>query len=209
MVKKLSVGECLSFGWNVFKKRPWFFIGVIFTIGIIQLVLGALQNTFFGFILSFIASTLMYCGILKLFLTAHDDVHKASFSDLWNPKPFFKYLGVSLLLAIILGIGFIALIIPGIILMLVFFLAGYLVVDKNLNPVAALKESARMTRGNRWNLFLLVLAMIVLFILGMIPLLLGLLVVAPVLALAGIHAYRVLSAQESVPMTASPAPETA
>ncbi len=196
MTTKLSVRECLSFGWNTFKVRPWFFIGVVLIVGIIQLVLGSLQNEtmgVLGFVLSFVISTFVYCGILKLFLTAHDDVHKASFNDLWNPVPFLRYLGVSVLLAIILGIGFVLLIIPGIILMLVFFFSGYLVIDTNIGPVASLKESARLTKGNRWKLFLLVLAMTLLFILGMIPVFLGLLVTAPVIAIAGIHAYRTLS----------------
>jgi uncharacterized membrane protein len=204
MTSTLSVKECFSFGWNTFKKRPWFFVGVIVLLFVIQSVIGALQNAlpgFLGFLLSLITSTLLYAGMLNLFLKAHEDVASAHYQDLWHPKPFLNYLGLSILLMLIVGVGLILLIIPGIILALMFFAAGYLVIDRHLTPINALKESARITKGNLWKLFFFFLASAGLSILGMLPLFLGLLVVAPVIALASVHAYRTLAhaAGEMVP----------
>jgi uncharacterized membrane protein len=196
MTSSLSVKESLMFGWNVFKKRPWFFVGVVLILMVLQWVIGALQNSLpgvIGFIVSLLLSTLLYCGVLHLFLKAHDAVESARLKDLWYPKPFLNYLGVSLLLMIIVGIGFILLIIPGIIVALMLFAAGYLVIDRDMKPIAALKESMRVTKGNLWKLLLLGLSIALLTIIGMLPLFLGLLVVAPVAALAGVHAYRTLA----------------
>ncbi len=192
----ISVKESLLFGWNTFKSRPWFFVGVILLLFVIQMLVSALQNAlpgFLGFVISLVASTLLYSGILHLFLKAHDDVASARYHDLWYPKPFLNYFGVSLLLMVIVGIGFLLLIIPGIILGLMFFAAGYLVIDRGLNPIEALKESARITKGSRVKLLLLFLAMAALSILAMLPLFLGFLVVGPIVALAGVHAYRTLA----------------
>ncbi|HYD93092.1 MAG TPA: DUF975 family protein [Candidatus Paceibacterota bacterium] len=194
MSNTLSVKECLKTGWQLFKARPWFYVGITLLVTVIQMVISGLQAATpepIATLISFVFSTLLYAGILNFYLRAHEGAGKVG--DLWNPKPFWSYLGVSLLLLLIVGIGFLLLIVPGLILAMMFFFAGYLVVDRGLNPIAALKESYRLTKGNRWKLFLLTLAVAGLAILGMIPLLLGLLIVVPVTGLASVHAYRTLS----------------
>lgn len=199
----LLVRDSIKYGWNTFKSRPWFFVGTALVIGIVQVVLSNIQKElpmFIGVLISVIGSTLLYCGVLNLYLRSHDDAKAARYSDLWNPKPFWKYLGISILLGLIVGIGLILLIVPGIILALVFFLSGYLVIDKGLNPIRALKESARLTKGNRWKLFLLLLAAILIMIIGFIALFVGILVAAPVVAIASVHAYRVLSGAAAAPV---------
>jgi uncharacterized membrane protein len=196
MTNKINVKECLKVGWTIFKSRPWFFIGVFLLVGLIQTAIGGIQQElpdFIGFLVSLLISTLLYCGIMNLFLVAHDNAQKASFSDLWNPKPFLNYLILSVFLAIIIGIGLVLLIAPGVFAMLVFFLSGYLVIDKGMTPVKALKESMRLTKGSRGNILLLFLAIIGLTIVGMIPFFLGLFVVGPVVILASIHAYKILA----------------
>ena len=66
------------------------------------------------------------------------------------------------------GIGFIVVFIPMILLGIMFSQAVILVVDRGMGSVEALRQSIRITRGNRWTLFLLgvVLAFIVLAFIG-------------------------------------------
>lgn len=197
-----SIRECLSFGWNTFKDRPLTYIAATLIVGVIQTVTSGIQQgmsePFLGFLVSLVVSTLLYCGILHFFIKAHDAPKEVQLRDLWYPKAFLRYLLLSLLLGVIVGIGLVLLIVPGVILALVFFCAGYLVIDKGMQPLAALRKSAAITRGSRYRLFLLVIVMLLLFIVGMLPLFLGLLVVAPVIALAGVHAYRALLLKEGV-----------
>lgn len=211
MTTTLSVKDCLSFGWRTFKTRPWFFVGTFLIYALVQILLSMVQKDMPGivsFLLSLIVSTLLYIGLITIYLKAHTSVTAPRFSDFWRPAPFWRYLGSSLLLAIIVIVGLILLIVPGIYAALAFAFIGYLVVDKGLNPIAALKESARLTKGNRFKLFLLGLAVLGLSILGMIPLFLGLLVVGPVSMLAGVHAYRTLEgASTAAPAPAIPSPE--
>lgn len=200
----LSVRECFKAGWRSFAARPWFFVGVTLLVAALQSAIGLLQENLggvLGFALSLFLSTLLCVGILTLFLKAHEDPASAALSDLWNPGPFWRYLGLSILLALIVGLGLILLIIPGILFALMFFAAAYLVVDRGQNPIDALKESVRLTRGSRVKLFLLFLASAVISLIAALPFLLGLLVVAPVVAMAGVHAYRTLAhaAAEIVP----------
>ena len=58
-----------------------------------------------------------------------------------------------------------------------------------------------------WKLFLLGCAVLLLAIVGMIPLLLGLFVVAPVAMLASIHAYRKLTGSDVTLVPDEPQPE--
>lgn len=204
----LSVKESLAFGWNTFKARPWFFVGTFALYAVIQIMLSVVQNYlpgFVSFLLSMIASTLLYIGLITIYLKAHADPKSPEFSDFWRPELFWRYLAASIILAVIVMVGFILLIVPGIFLALAFAFTGYLVVDKGMNPVAALKESARITKGNRWKLLLLGVVLIVLTFLGALPFFLGLLVIGPISMLAGIHAYRVLekAAETPAPATAS------
>ena len=65
--------------------------------------------------------------------------------------------------------------IPGIIASLGLGFATYLVVDRGMQPVASLKESWRITKGNKWRIFLLGLALTGVNILGALALVVGLL----------------------------------
>ena len=89
-------------------------------------------------------------------------------------------------------VGFILLIIPAFIFAVMFSMATYLVIDKNLSPVEAMKESRRITNGHKWDLVVLSLLLLLVNILGLLALVVGLLVSLPVSSLAVAHAYRTL-----------------
>lgn len=198
----IAIGECISFGWTTFKKRPWFFIqaalvivGVYLVLGIVAAIVGLNAKEVgdaLGDGLSSIAGVFTGIGTIALYLKAHDDVASARIKDLWHPELFIKYLLASILMGLIVFVGFLLLIVPGIIFSLMLAFTLYLVVDRNLGPINALKESRRLTRGNRWSLALLGLALVFLNIVGLVALGIGLFVTVPVSGLAMVHAYRTL-----------------
>ena len=198
--------------WEIFKKRPWFLMGAVLLSGIIMNVISQVatsigQNSgdvgaFAAFIVSFAVSSLYGLGLIAFFLKAHDDVTSVKLMDLWHPVGFWRYVGATIALMIIVGLGFVLLIVPGIILAVMLYFTTYLVVDKGMGPIDALKESARITKGNRWNLFLLMLLSIVIVLLGVICFFVGIFVAIPVTLLAIVIAYRKL---ESAAGALSPA----
>lgn len=217
----LSIKECIRFGWNTFKKRPWLLIGALALGIIVEGVTSILEentdpNGVVGIVvllISLLISMLYAVGQTHFFLKAHDNVTEVRFKDLWHPKPFLHFLGTSILLWLFIGLPYLALvflnvpevvlillIIPALIVSLVFGFAFYLVVDRDLHAIAALKESAHLTRGHRKQLFLLLLAVIGLNIVGLVALIIGLFVTIPVTVLAMMHAYRTLSGAE-LPVT--------
>ena len=73
----------------------------------------------------------------------------------------------------IVGIGFIFLVIPGIIFLCRLAFIPYLVMDKNMDPVAAVEKSWAMTRGHGWKIFGMGLLAILVAILGLLCLIVG------------------------------------
>jgi uncharacterized membrane protein len=207
----ISVGECLSFGWATFKKRPWLLIAAPFVAGIAAgiasgIIMGILGIIIKGgmvklvsFIVSLAVNTLSTLGILSVYLKAHDDAGSVGFRDLWHPESYWKLLGTIVLMDMILLIGFVLLIVPGIILSVALGFSSLLVIDKGLVPIAALKESARLTRGHRWDLFVLAVAVVGLNLVGLLALVIGLFITAPVSTIAMVHAFRTL--QKNAPAT--------
>ncbi len=92
---------------------------------------------------------------------------------------FDNYLNVvlaNLLVSAIIGIGFILLVVPGVILACRLAFVRYLVMDKKMEPVEAVEESWRMTRGHANSIFFMgllafgiVIAGAICFGVGIIP----------------------------------------
>jgi uncharacterized membrane protein len=200
-----SSHSCVSFGWETFKKRPWFFVGASVVIALVYICASALTSaidallggsakapTLLGSLADYGLSTLISMGVTAFYLAAHDSAETADLTQLWRPHPFWKYVGASILVGLVIVAGFILLIVPGIILMLMLMFTTFIVIDRGLGPLDAMKESNNITHGHKWPLlgFLCILALI--NIAGAIALLVGLLVTIPVTSLAFTHAYRVL-----------------
>jgi Predicted integral membrane protein len=208
-MKTLSIKECLTFGWGTFRTRAWFFMSATALLFIASMVYGELSSfskadhTFIGFVAGIIAlvlSLLIYMSQVSFSLHAHDAPGTVRLNALWTLRPFWTFMGTALLVWIITMIGFVLLIVPGVIAMVFLSFATYIAVDTGAKPIDALKRSIALTKGNRWKLFLLLLACIGIDILGALALLVGLLVSVPITLLAMAHAYRVLrNGQEEVP----------
>jgi hypothetical protein len=63
----------------------------------------------------------------------------------------------TLALLFLVLLGFVALILPGLVILLMLCVALPAFIPENLSPIAALKRSRELTRGNRWRLLGLVL----------------------------------------------------
>ena len=114
-----------------------------------------------------------------------------------NFMTYVKYLGGSIVVAILVLLGMILLIVPGIIIALVLSFALYAIVDQKVGVFESLSVSNKMTTGHKWQLFLMVLATIGINILGALALLIGLLVTVPLTYLVWARTYDILLNGES------------
>lgn len=202
---EFSTGSALRFGWETFKKRPWFFVGstvvILLASGLIDAFSSAIdaavggsaeEPSVIGMVVNLGLGTLLGMGATAFYLAAHDNPDTVDLSALWHPQPFWKYLGGSILYALTIVVGLVLLIVPGIIFALMFMFTTFIVIDRGLGPVDAMSESHRLTRGHKWQLFGFLLLLLLINVLGLIALVVGLLVSIPVSTLAFVHAYRVL-----------------
>lgn len=100
------------------------------------------------------------------------DGGKPTFGEAWSMgKPhFMRVLSVTLVSGLAVVLGFFALVIPGVLLLLGLFVTGPAAVDKNLGVGDSFRESMRLTKGKwLWLLGLLVVVMLVSSMLSIIP----------------------------------------
>jgi uncharacterized membrane protein len=91
-------------------------------------------------------------GLVRIALDIHDR-GTSSVSRLFSGGSLvLKAMVVMGLYWIMMVFGFMCFIIPGVIAMVAFSLAMYVLVDKQCGPIEALKESARLTKGSRMHL---------------------------------------------------------
>ena len=86
----------------------------------------------------------------------------AAFGNYWNA------VLANLLVAVIVIVGFILIIVPGIIFACKLAFTPYLVVDRKMGVIEAVKTSWRMTNGHAWKVFLIGLLAIPISIAGLI-----------------------------------------
>jgi uncharacterized membrane protein len=197
-MKQFSIGEALSFGWESWKSNALLWIGVLIVAGIIDSLPQIPSQTMsdrpavalVAALVGIFLSTLVQIGLTKISLS-FVDTGRAEFADLFNGYPVFvSYLIASLIFAVMLALGIILLVVPGIIVAVVFVFYSYVIVDRGMGPIEALQRSMELTRGVRMDLFLFGLASLGLNLLGMIPCFLGLFVTAPMTMMAAAYIYR-------------------
>ena len=207
-MNQFSATDSLRRGWKLFKERGWFLIGMTALMLVFSWIVAAFAGFFgerdfggfIGAVLNIALSTLLSMGFTALMIRSYDSLESAEVNDLWHPRPFLKFLAGELLVGLIVIAGLFLLVVPGIIFMLMFLFVPYLIIDKEIGPIEAMKESARITRGYKWELFLLVLLVFVLNVFGTLALLVGLLVSIPVTTLALVHTYRTLELKAGQPI---------
>jgi uncharacterized membrane protein len=218
-METFKVGSAIRYGWETFKKRPWFLIGVVVVYGIVSWVIqfaGDLasrpigHNTFssgaVAFVIQELLAVFLAMGMMSFLLKAYDNIETVQISDLWHPDEYWQYLIYTVLLGIVVVGGLILLIVPGIIFSIMFMFSGYLIVERKLSAIDAMKESARITKGHKGDLFLLMIASMGVVLLGLICLIVGVVVAFPVIMLAQVWAYRTLSHAAGTEVAAAPAP---
>lgn len=202
-----SIKEALTFGWTTFKKDPWFYVGVTAALAVFSITIEVLTGQghgFFaliGFVIGLAASTVVTIAYARLALSSHDGEH-VGWDGLWAPQHFWRSLGATILQMIIIVVGLVLLIVPGLIAIVALFFTQLAVVDKALNPVAALKESYRLTKGHWLRIWLFMLCLAILNIVGLALLLVGLLVTIPVSLLAIVFVYRKMNLSQTIAVVA-------
>ena len=114
-----------------------------------------------------------------------------AFHNYWNA------VLANILVGVIVGVGFVLLIIPGIIFACKLAFTPYLVVDRKMEVIEAVKESWRMTSGHAWKVFGMGLVSIPIGIAGLLCFGVGIIIAIMWISLAFASLYHAVSLSEA------------
>ena len=197
--RDFEIGVALGFAWDRFTGNLGLLALAALVVFLVNMLLSALGrdgSSLGGFVfsvISFFVSQLIAMGWVRISLNVVDG-KPASVGDLWARLDLLlPYAIASFLFSIMVGVGLVLLVIPGIYLALTFSFYGPVIVDREMGAIDGLRRSAEITRGHKWKLLGFWVTLLLLNLLGLILLVVGVLVTAAVSLLAIAYVYRTLS----------------
>jgi uncharacterized membrane protein len=131
-------------------------------------------------------------GLIRISLILVDG-RRPGYGELFgNLRQFSRYLAVNLLFLLIILVGLLLLIIPGIFWSIRYQFAPFLIVDRDLGVKEAFRESAGMTSDVKWEVFLFFLLVLGINLLGLLAFAVGLFFTLPATMIAYTFVYRKL-----------------
>jgi uncharacterized membrane protein len=187
-----TIGGCFQEAWSVLKNNFVILLLLVILTAVVDIPMGyehiVYRNGDFSWGASFlglfafayyilVASPFNY-GVDWLFLKAARK-EEVQFEEV--VAGFKKYLNVvlsQLLVVGIVGLGFVLILIPGIYLLCKLIFVPYLVIDKKVDPIQAIKLSFHLSKGYFWTIFGMGILSFLIIILGLLCLGVGVLVSA-------------------------------
>jgi uncharacterized membrane protein len=211
--KVFSDGDLIKMGWVKTKEKFGFIILTVIVAFLIIYVPPVILDYIgrqlempgvFGllsFLAFFLISIWIGVGMIRIFLGLVDG-KEVSMGDLFKGADrILDYLAVMVLYTLIVFVGMILLVFPGIIWSIKYIYAPLLVIDKGLGPIEALKASAELTNGVKWDILAFQGVLGYVILIGYAALIIGSVVAIPVAILALIGMYRHhMPAGKSAPM---------
>jgi uncharacterized membrane protein len=106
---------------------------------------------------------------------------------------FFKFLLAIVLYSLIVTVGFVLFIVPGIYFMIKYQFVLFLIVDKNMDVAQAFSTSSQITNGVKWQLFFFDLLIGIIILAGFLFFGIGIFAAFPTALVAVAYVYRKLS----------------
>lgn len=193
-MKYLTVKESLSFGWEMYKKYWRLLVGIFIFIAVLSIIVGFIAeegNSGSSYLLNMLLQSFVGVGVITISLAIYEKKEGIEFKTFFSRMEYFinYFIGI-LIYSIIIFVGLILFVIPGIIWALKYQFFGYFVVERGLSPMDAIRESGKITMGKKWFLFRLWVVLIVLNIIGALFVGVGLLVTLPLTILSTVYVYK-------------------
>ena len=198
----ISATQAIGVGWTQTKRQFFPLLGVMLTAWIVAYIPSALSSalgdqagalTFLLVLGGWILSLIVSLGVIKVSLQVSAG-KKVEFSDLFSTLPYvLRYFVLSILMTLIILLGFIVFILPGIYLAVRLSYVPYYLLDKNTTVMETLRGSWAITKGRFWKIFVFGILNGLVMLLGLLALGIGILVSAPVTMVAQAAFYRQLT----------------
>jgi len=204
----ISLRLAMTFAWSTFKKRFGLFTTVLLTLlsAWVALEIVVVTGQRFGILLWIIAHLLFLTffagvelGFLQICLAFYKGQER-TFADAFKHLASGpKFLACQMFYILLVVIGLLFLVIPGVYAGVRYSLFGLCMADGEVDPICSFRQSAILTTGSMMSLFWILVALLVLNVVGAALLGIGLFITLPVSALTVTAVYQQLSGSPSSP----------
>lgn len=197
--KAFSVGTYLAWGWKLMRKHFWFYAGVVVVAFLINALMGLSFLPYLEaypvalWIIQLVAYIIAYTVMIGLYQVGLNltQFGAASVWDLFVPlKKTIKVFIANWLYFLLVSLGLILLVVPGLYWFVKYSQITLLILDKDLGPLEAFKMSGEITDGAKWDLLALLVVVSFIGILGVLFFLIGVVVTVPFSILTQVLVYR-------------------
>lgn len=199
---RFSIGEALGYGWKKLQENIGPLVTAALAILAVNVIFWLLGRGALAGLMSLIGwfvSVLISLGLIRIALKIVDG-EPVETADLFSRVDLaLPYILASVIVGVMVAIGFVFLIVPGIYLAITFGFFGYNIVDKNHGIMESIEQSAAITRAQKWDLFGFGVALFFFNLAGALALGIGLLITVPVSMLALAYVYRKISGEPVSP----------
>ena len=199
---RFSIGEALSWGWKKFQENLGPILIAMVAIAVVNVIFSYAAKGFLGTLfnlLGWFVSVLISMGVIRIALKIADG-ETISTGDLFQrADQALVYIIASFIVGVMVVIGLVFLIVPGIYLAITFGFYAYNIVDKEHGIMQSIEQSAAITKAQKWDLFGLGVVLFFFNLAGAIALGIGLLITVPVSWLAMAYVYRKLNGEPVTP----------
>jgi uncharacterized membrane protein len=204
-IQSFSIGETFSKGWQVFKEK-WAYV---YLVGIVTLIAstvpsmvisGLIPESQSGLMLlfqflNFVWSSIVAMGNIYILIRVVRG-EPTEIADLIKPaKHVGQYIWATIRYSIMVMLGLLLFIFPGLYWGMKYMYVPYLIADKGMKSGDAFKLSGQMTQGVKLKLVLFSIVTVLFNLVGLLAVGLGLLITIPVTCLAQVAVYQTLLAQ--------------
>lgn len=205
---QLDVGAALGYGWKKFTENTGAFI--VLTLAVLVAIVGlvAIQTILTwdaGFFVTFIVQTaitvaiwIVLAGVWRAGLGVTRG-ETPSVDMLTRTDNIVPYILTSIIVSIVASIGFFLCFLPGLIWLVLTSFASLHALDKGTDPIESIKASINAVTANAGRVILILIASWVVYFLGAVACLVGLLVTIPVALVSITYTYRLVNNEPVAP----------
>jgi hypothetical protein len=176
--KRISVGGVIGETFSIYGQNLGALLGSAIVVFIVVGLIAGILQAAGGVVLVLLASAVRIAGnalytgfVVKLVEDTRDGRRDFGVGDLFSAAaPFIlPLIGFGILFAIGVTIGFILLIVPGLILITFWSVGAPAIVVEGIGPIDAFKRSWQLVRGNAWPVFgTLVVVFLIVILVGVV-----------------------------------------
>ena len=208
-MKSFTIKEAFSFGWSKYKEYWKFLVPLFIALGIFYALVSWGSNpggdpqeaNWLVQAIGNIIGVYISIGIINVYLRIYrgERIEVKNLFLSWDI--FWKSIIGGILVSLTVLVGFILLIVPGLIWMFTYYFYSYIIIEKAVGPIEAMKTSRKITVGDRWHLVGFTIVVVLANIVGAMIVGIGLLVSIPLTSLATVWVYKKLQEKklDSVP----------